>query len=156
MQNAFRAKDKIKKGLSQSEETKKRRSLSLIGHKVSKDTRTKISASRIGEKNPMFGKKQSEDTIKKRVAIIVGHEVSEDTRKKIGVSNGKRVAMIDPNTNKILKVYDSASEAARHNCLNHSKISRVCRGKRKTTGGFMWKYVVLLLVFYVFIRVNRG
>ncbi|MCM0217468.1 NUMOD3 domain-containing DNA-binding protein [Bacteroides fragilis] len=147
---------KIKKGLSQSEETKKRRSLSLIGHKVSKDTRTKISASRIGEKNPMFGKKQSEDTIKKRVAKIVGHEVSEDTRKKIGVSNGKRVAMIDPNTNKIFKVYDSASEAARHNCLNHSKISRVCRGKRKTTGGFMWKYVVLLLVFYVFIRVNRG
>lgn len=146
---------KIKKGLSQSEETKKRRSLSLIGHKVSKDTRMKISLSRIGEKNPMFGKKQSEDTVKKRVAKIVGHKVSEDTRKKIGVSNGKRVAMIDPYTDKILKVYDSASEAARHNFLNNGKISRVCRGERKTTGGFMWKYVILL-VFYILIRVNRG
>lgn len=139
---------KIKKGISQGERTKMRRSLSLIGHKVSKETRAKISVSRIGEKNPMFGKKQSEDTIKKRVAKMIDHEVSEDTKRKIGLSNGKRVAMIDPYTNKILKVYNSASEAARINCLNHSKISRVCRGGRKTTGGFIWKYIdILLLVF---------
>lgn len=98
--------------------------------------------------NPMFGKKQSEDTVKKRVAKIVGHKVSEDTKRKIGLSNGKRVAMIDPYANKILKIYDSASEAAR---LNNSKISRVCRGERKTTGGFLWKYIILLLVFYILI-----
>lgn len=99
----------------------------------------------------MFGKKQSEDTVKKRVAKIVGHKVSEDTKRKIGLSNGKRVAMIDPYANKILKIYDSASEASRLNNLNHSKISRVCRGERKTTGGFLWKYIILLLVFYILI-----
>lgn len=142
---------RIKKGISQSEETKKRRSLSLIGHDVSKEARAKISLSKIGKNNPMFGKKQSEDTVKKRVAKIVGHKVSEDTKRKIGLSNGKRVAMIDPYANKILKIYDSASEAARLNNLNHSKISRVCRGERKTTGGFLWKYIILLLVFYILI-----
>lgn len=140
----------VKTGTKQSDETKKRRSLSLLGHQVSKETRAKISKAHIGEGNPMFGKKQSAKTIEKHRAKIVGHKVSEDTRRKIGISNGKRVAMIESKTNEILKTYDSASEAARVNSLNNSKISSVCRGKRKTAGGFVWKYIdVLLLFFYV-------
>lgn len=128
-------------GSHQSEETRKRRSAALLGHSVTKETRRKISQSKIGAKNPMFGKKQSAETIAKRKTAMMGHRVSQETREKIGISNGKKVMQIDPKTNEILNTYNSASDAARLNGLNHSKISRVCNGYRKTTGGYRWEYL---------------
>lgn len=130
-----------KLGVKQSEETKQRRSAALLGHAVSKETRKKISDSKKGDKNPMFGKKQSLETIQKRRVSMIGHKVSMETREKIGKSNGHKVIKIDPKTNEILNTYNSASDAARLNGLNHSKISRVCNGYRKTTGGFRWEYL---------------
>lgn len=129
-----------KLGKVQTEETKKRRSIAMLGHKVSKSTRQKIAKSKIGDKNPMFGKKQSEETIKKRVAKMVGHEVSEETKSKIGIANGKKVAKIEVGTDKVLMVYNSASEAARQNNMKNESISKCCRGERKTSGGFKWQY----------------
>lgn len=130
----------IKKGKKQNEETKRRRSMSLLGHTVSEETRKKMSESMRGAKNHMYGKKQGEETIRKRSLKLKGHRVSEETRKKIGISNGRKVNMLDPATGKILKTYNSASEAARENGLDNSKISGVCNGRRKTTGGFGWEY----------------
>ena len=130
-----------KLGTVQSEESKLRRSAALLGHSVSKETRRKISESKFGDKNPMYGKKQSIETIQKRRKAMQGHVVSVETREKIGISNGRRVAQIDPKTNEILNTYNSASDAARLNGLNHSKISRVCNGYRKTTGGYRWEYL---------------
>lgn len=127
-------------GKKQSEETKKRRSVALMGHKVSKDARNKIYVSKVGKKNPMFGKKQSEETIRKRVAKMIGHEVSEETKSKIGIANGKKVAKIEVGTDKVLMVYNSASEAARQNNMKNESISKCCRGERKTSGGFKWQY----------------
>lgn len=52
----------------------------------------------------------------------------------------KAVAQIDKNTNEIIKIFESASEAEREcNCNKH--IQKVCLGKRKTAGGFKWAYV---------------
>lgn len=136
-------KDKLRAahlGKKQSLESRKRRSASLMGHSVSKDARRRISESRIGEKNPMYGKKQSPETIKKRVAKMVGHEVSDETKAKIGIANGKKVAKIDIASDKVLMVYDSASEAARQNNMRNESISKCCRGERKTSGGFKWEY----------------
>jgi hypothetical protein len=39
-----------------------------------------------------------------------------------------------------LKQYDSIKEAATLSGANDRHISGVCKGKRKTTGGFIWKY----------------
>lgn len=111
-----------------------------MGHNVSKDARKKISVSKVGKKNPMYGKKQSEETIRKRVAKMIGHEVSEETRAKIGIANGKKVAKIEVETDKVLMVYNSASEAARQNNMKNESISKCCRGERKTSGGFKWQY----------------
>ena len=58
--------------------------------------------------------------------------------KKIGVKNGKPVNQINPKTGEIINTYCSCCEAARQLNLNYSKISRVCLGGRKTTGGFSW------------------
>ena len=128
-------------GKKQSAETIEKRRQSMIGHKVSDETKMKLSYQKIGEKNPMYNKKQSLETIDKRRAKLINHEVSEEVRNKIGVKNGKPVNQINPKTGEIINTYCSCCEAARQLNLNYSKISRVCLGGRKTTGGFSWKYV---------------
>lgn len=128
-------------GKKQSLETIQKRREALKGHVVSEETRNKLSLSKMGNKNPMFRKKQSQETINKRVEKLKGHIVSNETRSKIGLANGKKVAQIDISTNEVIKVFNSASEAGRILNLQNSKISSVCNGKRKTTGGFRWEYV---------------
>lgn len=53
------------------------------------------------------------------------------------------VAKIDPETNLLLNVYESITDAARKLNLRSgdSKIVTVCKGKRKTTGGYKWRYI---------------
>lgn len=54
------------------------------------------------------------------------------------------VAMLDKNTNEILKVFPSVKEAERQ-MANGGKpqkhIGSVCLGKRKTSYGYKWKYI---------------
>lgn len=52
----------------------------------------------------------------------------------------KKVARIDKDTDEILEVFSSISEAnKKYRGNNH--ISAVCKGQRKTAGGFKWKYI---------------
>lgn len=53
---------------------------------------------------------------------------------------GKPVMMVDKNGNEI-KRFDSASDAGRQLNLDQSRISDCCYGKRKTTGGYCWKFL---------------
>ena len=50
--------------------------------------------------------------------------------------NKRKVICVETNV-----IYDSVSEAARHNNLSLQSIYRVCQNKRKRTGGFHWKFV---------------
>lgn len=42
---------------------------------------------------------------------------------------------------KLITIYPSASEASRQTGIQQSNITDCCRGKRKTAGGYIWKYV---------------
>lgn len=55
-------------------------------------------------------------------------------------STSRQVAKIDIETKKIIQIYPTIALAARENNCNASIISQVCRGKRKTHGGFIWEY----------------
>ena len=59
---------------------------------------------------------------------------------QIQITN-RKVAKIDKDTNEIIATYDSLALAARENGCDSSCISKVCNGKRNTTGGFKWKYI---------------
>lgn len=55
-------------------------------------------------------------------------------------SSSRKVNKIDKNTNQILNTYDTLALAARENNCDSSGIAKVCRGTRKTCGGFKWSY----------------
>ena len=108
-----------------NELSKKNYSEAQKGHEVSEETKKKIS-------EVHKGRKHTEETKKK----LKGHEVSEETKKKIGKGNGKLVYCIE-----LDKIFESTCEASRELGISQSSISLVCRGKRKTAGGYHWEYV---------------
>jgi len=61
--------------------------------------------------------------------------------KKEGIVKGdsKPIVQYDKNLNKI-KEYHSISEADRQTGIDFRNISAVLNGKRKTTGGFIWRF----------------
>lgn len=55
--------------------------------------------------------------------------------------NQKRsVIQLDPITGEEIMTYESIQQANRILGVNKSHVTSVCRGKRKTTGGFKWAY----------------
>jgi len=54
----------------------------------------------------------------------------------------RKVMQINPNTEEVIKIYQSISEAAQAtNQKNGSNIGSCCRGNRNIAGGYKWKYV---------------
>lgn len=53
----------------------------------------------------------------------------------------RKVLQIDMKTNEVIKIFNSISEAAKAvGQKNPSNIGGVCRGERKSVGGYFWKY----------------
>ena len=118
------------------------------------------STSRMGAKNPMFGKKvnlseehkeklrkanlgrkMSEETIAKMRKAKLGRKLTEEQKRKIGESNkgkgrkGVLVHCVELNT-----TFPSALEAEKQTKVANASIIAVCKGKRKTAGGYHWQY----------------
>ena len=53
----------------------------------------------------------------------------------------RKVAQIDKNNNEIIKIWDSLTEASKEINIDVATIQNVCAKRRKTAGGFIWKYV---------------
>lgn len=64
---------------------------------------------------------------------------SEETRKKVSESHFKPVYQLDKNGN-IINEFNSILAAAQYIHRDNSSISKCCKGKQKTCGGYMWRY----------------
>ena len=53
----------------------------------------------------------------------------------------KPVKQLDPDTREVLKVWGSPIDVTRSIGIAYQNISKVCRGKRNTAGGYAWEYV---------------
>lgn len=112
-----------------SEETKVKIGLSTIkthtGLKRSQETKDKIAKSRIkykGNKHPNFGKKFSQEHINKRVLKV-----------------NKPILQYNLN-NEFIKEFSSITIASKELNVNFTNISSCCRGKQKTSYGYIWKF----------------
>lgn len=120
-------------GRHHSEETKKKLSELNKGKTLSEEHKNKIRESVRGEKHPFYGKHRSEEYKMK----------SSKSHKGLlkGAKNPKarKVAQYDLQEN-IIKIWDCISEAERESGLSKHSVYKCCKGERKTSGGFIWKY----------------
>ena len=122
------------KGVPCNPQTKIKLSKALSGRITSEETRKKIST-----KNK--GRKMSESAKKKMSISQKGHP---DYRSFEGKQNqikslSKSIIQLDKNLN-VINIWPSAAEANRNLFINKSHINECCHSKRKTAGGFIWKF----------------
>ena len=89
--------------------------------------------------NPFYGRKHSDDTRDKMKAAWDADRKSrlvEMSRQRNRMVLGIKVRNIDTG-----EIFPSIMDAAEHYSIKPTHITRVCRGRRKRTGGFKWEYV---------------
>ena len=64
----------------------------------------------------------------------------ENNRRTINATK-KRVGQYDKNTNELIKIHDSIKDAAIAVNVDRSCISRCCSGKKKSSRGFVWRFI---------------
>lgn len=108
------------KGAIFSEETRKKMSVAQKGKKMSKAARERMSKAAKGKK--------------KSLAIIEKYKQYQITH------NGKSVYQIDRNGVTVQK-FTTIQEAEKITGVDNGHITAVCKGRRKTAGGYIWRYV---------------
>lgn len=103
-----------------------RRKLSEARKNLSVETRIKLSEARKRQTPPMMGKHHSNETRRKISESLKGN-VSACRKQVMNIETGEK--------------YASAADAAiAIGCKSADAVARVCRGERKTAGGYHWIY----------------
>lgn len=135
-----------------------------LGKPMSDETKRKMSSSRTGKGNGMYGKRHTAESKKKmseakkgkpgyprtdyqkecaRLANI-GKDVSEETRKKLSESHKGKIPYNKNNRPvyciELKKVFESPSFASNELKISSSNIIACCEHTRKTCGGYRWIY----------------
>lgn len=114
-----------------SEEVKNKIGMASKGRKYSNETRSIMSEIRKGEKNAFFGKHHSEET--KKIMSKNHTDVSGENNPRCNLDP---VVCIDTG-----KIFSSAYIAGKEIGLYSSGITKCCKGKLKTTGGYRFKFL---------------
>lgn len=118
--------------------------------KRSDETKNKIRLSKLGDKNPMFGKPQSKETLLKRSKSSIGKTRTNDTKIKQSLSTilsgqAKTTIVYNYVTKEKIGIYHSLSEACRQLGLDPktdgSKAVMVANNKRNQVKGYIFEYV---------------
>jgi hypothetical protein len=115
--------------------TKERISKALLGSKRTEEQKQRMKEAQQKAK-PMLGKHHSKETLEKFKYKKNG------MKGKFGKynPNSKPVAMLDINGN-ILKMFANSLIAFQQHGIDRGSICKCCNGKRKTAGGYKWKYI---------------
>lgn len=112
-----------------------------LGYNHTEESKEKMRLSKKdtfkGKDNPFFGKKHTHET-RKKMRNAWTEERKEQLRLSVKTRKQRTVKVRNVDTG---EVFESVKKAAEKYNLKDTHISRVCRGKRKTTGGFKWEYV---------------
>jgi len=113
----------------------------------SENTKEKLRQSKLGDKNPNFGKSPSKETILKRSKSLTGKKRSQETKNKQSLSSiksgqSKEVDVFRFGTNEYIGRFHAISEACRFLGFHHlnGKAVMVANGKRNQTQGYVFSY----------------
>lgn len=113
-----------------------------IGYHHTEQTKKAMSEKKrtvyVGAKNPFYGKHHSKESCEKMSQSRKGRIITPEWRKHISENSKSKVKVQNIETG---EVFNSVKEAAEKYKIAPTHISRVCRGKRKTSGGFHWQYI---------------
>lgn len=116
-----------------------------IGYKHRLDSRKKMSETKKrnkvvkGKNNPFYGKTHTKETRKRMSEKWQSGErvMSEENKQKLrDAHHTRKVRNLTTG-----EVFDSIKQAAKKYNILETHITRVCKGKRKSTGGYKWEYV---------------
>ena len=116
-------------GVGHNDYTKSKIKNALTGRKRSDEEKQAISKAMIGKKR---GKYTNTEGHKKRYE-------NHEERKKCGIKLRKKVGQYDLENN-LIQEFESLREASRQLNIDCGSISKCCRGKIKSAGGYIWKY----------------
>lgn len=111
-------------------ETRLKISRSQVGKKLSEETKNKIRLANSGSKNYLYGK-----------------VMSFEKKQQLLLSNYKQISQYNINGD-FLENYNCIKEASIKYKINNSNISQCCMNKRKTAGGYKWKYKDMEVMAY--------
>ena len=127
-------------GKHHTEETRKKMSEAQTGEKAywygkhhSEESKQKMSESKSGENNPMFGMTGEKHP-------FFGKHHSEETKRKMSESTPSKPVLQYSKDGEFISEYPSIAEGERNTGCRQSSISQCCKGKLKSTGGYIWKY----------------
>lgn len=112
------------------------------GYRHTEQAKIKMSNAKkynyIGEGNPFFGKHHSTESKKRISETRKGIVFTPEWKQHISENSKQKVKVMNVDTGEI---FNSIKEASIKYNIIPTHITRVCRGKRKSTGGYRWKYV---------------
>lgn len=132
----------------QYEIARKANHLASIGHKLSKETRAKLSKARIGNQNSKGYRHTPETCATRSIKLrgnknALGYKHTAETRRQIGRSNyeekhwrSKPVKCLDDG-----REFPCASAAARFYGILDVGVGAVCRGEQRTTRNLSFAYM---------------
>lgn len=109
-----------------------------LGKKRSEETKQKLSLTKMGNKNPMFGKKHTDERKKEISEFHKGKKMSDETKKKIGETKIKKPIVQKTKNGEIVKIYSSVWEIK--TTTKFVNVSKVLNGSMKHCGGYKWEY----------------
>ena len=138
-----------------TEEEKRERS-KKISNSWTEERKKEHSGAIKGENNPMYGKYHSEETKQKMSSNhanvtgknnpMYGKYHTEESRQKMSKAisgknhpKAKRVAQYDKQ-GKLINIWDYAKQVEKELGIDQSSITKCCKGKLKTVGGYIWRY----------------
>jgi len=135
---------KTHKGKKFSEESKKKMSTVAKNRYFSKETRQKLSESSKRENlSPETLKKMSNSAKRENLSVETLKKMSLINKGKTGIQSkiSKKVIQIDKKSGEEIACWFSMREIERELSIANSSIGRCCKGKSKTAGGYIWRYM---------------
>lgn len=100
--------------------------------------KTHSEATKAKMRKSQLGKKMSDESRKKMRKAKLGLKYSETHKKNMRRSSPYKKCVLQLKNDKIIQTWACAADAQRVLGIHH--IGEVCNGKRKTVGGFVWRW----------------